>query len=129
MKYVIDSYAWLEYFMGTRSGEKAKSVIDRPEAERFTPTICIAEVYAKVLKNESEDMAETRRDFIRRMSAIVPLSEIIAVQAAKIDVPQKRAIEGWGLADSIVLATAKSKGCKVLTGDKHFEGLEDVELI
>ncbi|MFY3741199.1 MAG: putative nucleic acid-binding protein [Candidatus Nitrosomirales archaeon] len=129
MKYVIDSYAWIEYFMGTRSGEKARSVIDGQEEEKFTPSICIAEVYAKVLKNESEDMAETRRGFIRRMSAIIPLSETIAVQAAKIDVSQKTAVEGWGLADSIVLATARSKGCKVLTGDKHFEGLEDVELI
>jgi predicted nucleic acid-binding protein len=129
LKYVIDSYAWIEYFMGTRSGEKARSVIDGQEEEKFTPSICIAEVYAKVLKNESEDMAETRRGFIRRMSAIIPLSETIAVQAAKIDVSQKTAVEGWGLADSIVLATARSKGCKVLTGDKHFEGLEDVELI
>ncbi len=129
MKYVIDSYAWLEYFMGTQKGEKAKSVIDLPENEKFTPSICVAEVYAKILKVEDENMAETRRSFMRGRSAIVALNEAIAVQAAKMDVSLKKTVDGWGLADSIVLATAKSKGCKVLTGDKHFAGLEDVELI
>lgn len=129
MKYVIDSHAWLEYFMGTKSGEKVKSVVDSPEDEKFTPSICVAEVYAKVLKIEDEGMAETRRSFMRGSSAIVPLNEAIAVQAAKIDVALKKTVDGWGLADSIVLATARSKFCKVLTGDKHFEGLEDVVLI
>ena len=43
MKYVIDSYAWIEYFMGTQTGEKVKSIIEGME-EKITPTICIAEV-------------------------------------------------------------------------------------
>lgn len=129
MKYVIDSYAWLEYFMGTKSGERVKSVIDSTEDENFTPSICVAEVYAKALKVEDEGMAESRRTFMRTSSAIVPLNESIAVQAAKIDVALKKTVDGWGLADSIVLATARSKGCKVLTGDKHFDGLDDVVLI
>jgi len=28
MKYIIDSYAWIEYFMGTKAGEKAKPIIE-----------------------------------------------------------------------------------------------------
>jgi len=27
VKYLIDSYAWMEYFMGTKAGEKVKPVI------------------------------------------------------------------------------------------------------
>ncbi len=129
MKYVIDSYAWLEYFMGTEKGAKAKALIDSREHEKLTPSICIAEVYAKALKLEGEAGAEEKRAFMKASSAFIALNESIAVQAAKLDVSLKRSVEGWGLADSIVLATAKFTGSKVLTGDTHFEALEDVQLI
>ncbi len=129
MKYVIDSYAWIEYFMGTEKGERAKAIIDSREHEKLTPSICIAETYAKVLKVEGEEGAEERRAFMKAVSAFVALNETIAVQAAKLDGSMKRNVKGWGLADSIVLATAKIMGSKVLTGDKHFQALEDVELI
>lgn len=129
MKYIIDSYAWIEYFMGTEKGEKAKAIIDSALQEKLTPSICLAEVYAKALKLEGEAGAEKRRAFMKAGSALVMLSESIAVQAAKLDVSLKKRIEGWGLADSIVLATARSMSGRVLTGDKHFETLEDVELI
>jgi len=52
MKYVIDSHAWLEYFMGTVAGEKAGEIIESSEHEKLTPTICLSEIYAKVLKVE-----------------------------------------------------------------------------
>ena len=129
MKYVIDSYAWLEYCMGTEKGEKAKAIIDSPEHEKLTPSICIAEIYAKALKLEGEEGAEERRAFMKASSAFIPLNESIAVQAAKLDVSMKKNVDGWGLADSIVLATAKFTRSKVLTGDRHFQRLEDVELI
>ncbi len=129
MKYVIDSYAWLEYFMGTEEGEKAKTVIDSRVHEKLTPSICVAEIYAKVLRLEGEAEAENRRAFMKAKSALIPLSETIAVQAAKLDVTLKKTIRGWGLADSIVLATARSTGSTALTGDKHFESLEGVEFI
>lgn len=129
MKYVIDSYAWIEYFMGTERGRKAKIVLDSREHEKLTPSICVAEVYAKALKLEGEQGAENRRAFMKIRSAFHPLDENIAVQAAKLDVIQKKTVKGWGLADSIVLATARSTGSFVLTGDKHFEGIEGVEFI
>jgi predicted nucleic acid-binding protein len=129
MKYVIDSYAWIEYFMGTERGKKAKAIIDSREHEKLTPSICIAEIYAKALKLEGEEGAEERRAFMKAASAFVPLNESIAVQAAKLDVSMKRNVERWGLADSIVLATAKFTGSKVLTGDRHFQALEGVDLI
>ncbi|MGD0995889.1 MAG: hypothetical protein ABR909_10255 [Candidatus Bathyarchaeia archaeon] len=35
MKYVIGSYTWIEYFMGTKAGEKAASIIENSE-EKIT---------------------------------------------------------------------------------------------
>jgi len=100
MKYVIDSYAWIEYFMGTKAGEKVKPIIEGLE-EKITPTICLAEVYAKT----------------------------IAIKAAKIDVDMKKKVEGWGLADSIVYATGLIREAKIVTGDIHFQNLKNVIFI
>jgi len=129
MKYLIDSYAWLEYFMGTEAGEKARQIIESSENEKLTPTICLSEIYAKVLKTEGLDRAEIQRAFIKLRTALVPLSEEIAVESAKIDVEMKKKVKGWGLADSVVLGTARWKRAKVVTGDEHFKDLEQTVYI
>jgi len=128
MKYVIDSYAWLAYFMGTKEGENAKTIIDSSE-EKITPTICLAEVYGKTLKVEGEETAEKQRIFIKEKSALAPLDELIALEAARTSNKMKKEIEGWGLADSIVYATGVVKKAEVVTGDEHFKELEGVLFI
>jgi hypothetical protein len=68
MKYLIDSYAWIEYFMGTEAGEKAKPIIES-QHEKITPTMCLAEVYAKTLKAEGQELAEKQRIFIKEQAS------------------------------------------------------------
>ncbi len=128
MRYVIDSYAWLEYFMGTRAGEKVKLLIEGLD-EKITPTICLAEIYAKTLRVGDEELAEKQRRFIKERSALVLLDEKIAVESAKIDCIMKKKIEGWGLADSIVYATGLTKKAEIVTGDEHFKNLKNVIFI
>ncbi len=128
MRYVIDSYAWLEYFMGTKAGENAKAIIENFE-EKITPTICLAEVYGKTLKVENQEVAEKQRAFIKEKSALVYLDESIAVESAKVQVRMKKEIDGWGLADSMVYATAIVKKGEVVTGDEHFRKLKNVLFI
>ncbi|MGC8940062.1 MAG: type II toxin-antitoxin system VapC family toxin [Candidatus Bathyarchaeia archaeon] len=128
MRYVIDSFAWIEYFMGTKAGEKAKPIIEGVD-EKITPTICLAEVYAKTTKAESQELAEKQRTFIKEKSALAPLDETIAVESAKIDVIMKKKIKGWGLADSIVYATGITKKAEIVTGDEHFKNLKNVIFI
>ena len=128
MKYVIDSYAWIEYFMGTKAGEKVKDLIENSE-EKITPSICLAEVYAKALKVESQEIAEKQKIFMKEKSSIAYLDESIAVESAKVNVRMKKEIDGWGLADSIVYATAVIKKAEVVTGDEHFKKLKNVLFI
>ncbi len=129
MKYIIDSHAWLEYFMGTDGGRKVKAIVDSEVNEKLTPSICLAEIYAKILRSEAAEKAELRRAFIKSRSALVVLGEELAVEAAKLDVVMKKRVPGWGLADSIVLSTARDRGGKVVTGDQHFRGLPEVYMI
>jgi predicted nucleic acid-binding protein len=128
MRYVIDSYAWIEYFMGTKTGETAKGIIECSE-EKITPTICLAEVYGKTLKVENQELAEKQRTFIKEKSALAPLDEQIALETAKLNVRLKKEIDGWGLADSVVYATALVKKAEVMTGDEHFKKLKNVIFI
>ena len=125
MKYVIDSYAWIEYFTGSELGKKVKSLIESSE-EKLTPTICLAEVYAKTLKVENQELAEKQKAFIKEKSALAFLDEPIAVESARQNVQMKKEIDGWGLADSIVYATAIIKKAEVVTGDEHFKKLKNV---
>ncbi|MBO3763282.1 type II toxin-antitoxin system VapC family toxin [Thermofilum sp.] len=128
MRYIIDSYAWIEYFMGTKAGEKVKPIVEGLE-EKITPTICLAEVYAKTIRVEGEKMAEKQRVFIKERSIILPLDEKLAVEAAKIDIAMKRKVKSWGLADSIVYAAGLVKKAEIVTGDEHFKDLENVFFI
>ena len=114
--------------MGTKAGEKVKPIVEGLE-EKITPTICLAEVYAKTLRVEGQGLAEKQRTFIKERSALTPLDEKIAVESAKIDAVMKRKIKGWGLADSIVYATGIVKKAEIVTGDKHFQNLKHVVFI
>ena len=41
----------------------------------------------------------------------------------------KKDVPGWGLADSIVYATAALKKALIVTGDEHFKKLKNVSFI
>lgn len=128
MRYVIDSYAWIEYFMGTKAGKTVKPIIEGLE-EKITPTICLAETYAKTITVESKELAEKQIIFIKERSALASLDEKTAIESAKLNVTLKTKIKGWGLADSIVYATGLLKKAEVVTGDRHFKELENVIFI
>jgi len=49
VKTVVDTYAWIEVFIGSACGEKAKEIIQKSE-EAYTPDVVIAEVARKYLK-------------------------------------------------------------------------------
>jgi predicted nucleic acid-binding protein len=131
-KYVIDAYAWIEYFRASKYGEVAKEYVE--SADSVTPSIVVAEVSRKLQKeieigNETPDGRLKRLDFINATSQIVELDFELAVIAGKTDCDMKKKEKGWGLADSIVLCTARSVKGKVVTGDEHFRDLKEVVFI
>ncbi|MEM2969134.1 MAG: PIN domain-containing protein [Candidatus Bathyarchaeia archaeon] len=131
-KYIIDAYAWIEYFRASKSGEIAKEYIESDAAA--TPTIVVAEISRKLLQeiaigNETPEGRMKRLEFIRAKSQIIALDFEIAAEAGKIDVEMKKKVKGWGLADSIILCAARSVKGKIVTGDEHFRGLEETILI
>jgi predicted nucleic acid-binding protein len=123
---LLDSFAWMEYFMGTLKGGKVKGFVD-DDSQLYTSPIVIAEIYSKSLRTDGK--AEERKDFIIKRCAVVLLDENIAVEAAKIHAENKVKTPDFGLADAIILASARSRKIKVLTGDPHFKNFDDAVML
>jgi len=121
MSVTFDTYAWLEYFFGTPKGKSVKKIVDSGETI-FTPTFGLLELKRKYLALNEE--YQTKVEFIRQRSQLVAADESIALSAA--DWIHSRGLHS---SDALIYATALSKRSKLLTGDPHFRGLDDVQML
>jgi predicted nucleic acid-binding protein len=125
MTVLVDSWAWIEYFKGSAAGEKVRGIIEDTQEKIILSSINIAEVYNSFLRDyshpDNERYAEASRKAMKQRSYVYEVDEKVAVDSAKIKHEKK-----WGLGDSTIYATAKREGAKVLTGDPHFKGLNEV---
>ena len=131
-KYVIDAYAWIEYFRSSKYGEVAKEYIESTDS--VTPSIVVSEVSRKLQKetelgNETPEGRLKRLEFISATSQVVGLDFELAVAAGKTACEMNKKEKGWGLADAVVLCTVRNLGGKVVTGDEHFRDLKEVVFI
>ena len=119
---VVDSSGWLEYVAEGPSAEFFAPAIEAPE-ELVVPTLSILEVFRAVARQTS-DVAALQVVAIMREGRIVPLDDEIAVAAARIGVDQQ-----LGLADSVMLATARAHDAVLLTQSVAFRGIPGVEFV
>jgi predicted nucleic acid-binding protein len=117
---LIDSWAWVEFFAGSKIGEIVKTYVMDEDQEIIISSINLAEIYRLALDRCDEKTAEKRRRAMISRCYLIPVDEEIAVKGAKF-----RHERDWGLGDALIYATAIREGAKVLTGDPHFKGLED----
>lgn len=116
---LVDSCGWLEYFAdGPNAGFYAPA-LEEP-ASLLVPTICLLEVFKRVLKQRGEDAA-LQAAAAMHQGLIVPLDAPLALRAARISDDLK-----LPLADSVILATAQTYAAVIWTQDTHFQGLEGV---
>lgn len=117
---VVDSYAWVEYAEGSTEGRTAKEYIDGP-AELVTPSIVVAELADRAARTDRHPAwTETLRPFIHRQSTVRALDTELADRAGTLTWEMRDASPEAGLADAIVLATAREYDARVLTGDPDF---------
>ena len=125
--YVLDSYAWVEYFRGTEKGETVRVLLENMAC--FTPAIVIAELSDKYAR-EKYDFWEQDLQFIIENSSIIDLGKEIAAEAGKIkQAVRKKYKNNFGLADAIKLSTAKKINKQVDTGELHFKKIKNVEFL
>lgn len=129
---MIDTYAWVEYLIGSRIGTKAKDYIETGQA--LTPSIVLVELRKWYLREIEEGRRSEREmqlhfQFIESATEVVPLDTSLASKAGETDFLMKKRVRNWPIADSIIYATTRSRGAQVVTGDPHFRGLEEVIFI
>ncbi|MDO8460579.1 MAG: PIN domain-containing protein [Nanoarchaeota archaeon] len=121
-EFIVDSYAWVEYFKGSKQGEIAKKFIESKTSATSVITIAeLSEKYQRESKSFEEDF-----NFIISQTKIIQLDIEIALLAGKINNENKKKIKNWGMADAIILSSAKINKSKVVTGDEHFRNLDSV---
>ncbi len=121
---LIDSYGWLEYFLeGPLADKYAKYIEEANEENCVTPTIVVYEVYKRIRSIQGEQSALEAYSQITR-TKIVELTSQTAMEAAEISLSTK-----LGMADSIVLATARAFDAQVLTNDKHLKGFKECKFM
>ena len=119
----FDTYAWIEYFEGSKKGKVAESYVT-DEGIVYTPTICLAELKAKLLRDKVlAEKIEKILEIVMSRSVLVSLDGDIALNAAEF---KKR---GLYMMDAIVYATALFNNTYLLTGDKHFQGYDNIEFL
>lgn len=126
MKIVVDSFAWLEIFLGTDKGRVATKFIDDAD-EVCTPDVVLAEIARKYAREGADKrIVEQRLDAIAEVSRIIQIDRDVALEcgSAFLDLRQEAKKKGPrdpSLFDAIILGSTRSIGAKVLTGDPHFK--------
>jgi len=119
---VVDSSGWLEYFAdGSNADFFAPAITDEPNL--VVPTICMFEVFKRLSIQLGKEQALQAMGMLYR-GQLAALSDEIALQAALLSLEHK-----LPLADSIILATARTQKATLWTQDEHFKNLPSVEYI
>lgn len=125
-RYVVDSWAWLEYMQGSKSGKEVDLRISGGE-EVWTSAVSLAEMVSKY--------ARKGKDSNPVVGAVTTLSRLgipdikDAIEAGKIHAKEKERSPNFSLSDSFVLQLARKLEGKVLTGDPDFRGIKEAELL
>src|SRR3989344_813447 len=119
---LIDTYAWIELFQESEEGMEVKKVLS--EQNNYTSIVSISEIVVWALKNNIDP--EKYIDFVRELSGILEVTDAISILAGRLNFEIRKNIGDFGMIDSIIYATAKFYNLQVLTGDKHFQGLDGV---
>lgn len=119
---VVDSSGWLEYFANGPNAHHFAAAVEQVE-ELVVPTISVYEVFKRVSQEQGVTAAFAAAGLMYQ-GEVVSLNGLLSVDAAYLS--KRLALP---MADSIILATANSRGATLWTQDKDFAAIEGVNYI
>jgi predicted nucleic acid-binding protein len=120
----IDTFAWIELIRGGGQAARARKAVEQADL-CFTPSIVLAEVAAVCVRDGlADEIIREELGAIRESCEIVPIDSNIAMAAARLAEQLRwnartHGLPTPGLADGLVLATARASHSSLLTGDRH----------
>ncbi|MBI4148577.1 PIN domain-containing protein [Candidatus Woesearchaeota archaeon] len=122
--YIVDAYAWIEYFRGSKKGEPFKKLL-MSEAIAFISVECtIAEVRLWAIRNTID--FDKLFVVMKANSSFSPVTLHDWIEAAAIRQEMRKTRERFGLIDALLLVKQKEQRCHIITGDPHFKGLPSI---
>ena len=122
-RFVVDSWAWIEYLDGSEIGSQIKNYIEDEKNIILTSSLTIAEVVSRFLRKRTNPHEAVAA--ISSLSRVLPADLKIAAFAGELHAEIRASIKDFGLADSFILAAAKVEKAIILTGDPHFKGFPE----
>ena len=126
-RFVMDAYAWIEYFDGSIAGEKVRKIIEDPENIIHTNIVTLAELSSHFARKNSP--FREARAIILSLSAVYLIDLMFVEEVGKIHAEIKPKHKHMGLADVFVLLTAKRLKAKIVTGDEDFRDFPETVMI
>lgn len=119
---LVDSCGWLEYLAdGPNAAFFAPAIEDTEDI--LVPTLCILEVFKRVLQQRGEDAA-LQAVALMQQGRVIDLDSGIAVTAAKIGHEIK-----LPMADAVIVATARIHHAVIWTQDSDLKEVEGVKFV
>ena len=119
---LVDSCGWLEYFTDGPNAAFFAPAIENTE-KLLVPTLCILEVFKRVLQQRGEDAA-LQAAALMQQGQVIDLDSGTAVHAAKIGHEEK-----LPLADAVIVATARIHHAVIWTQDSDLMDVEGVKFV
>lgn len=130
MRYVIDSYSWIDYFDGNVAGQKVKQHIENPNNEIITNILNLAEISSFFIRKNFEiSKIDEAFKILFSISKIYNFDADFSKNAGLLHAQMRKKEKDFGLIDAFVLLTARKLKARIITGDKHFSKLKEAVLI
>ena len=126
MSFVVDTYALFEWYV---QGNPRYEPYFQPDAQRHLTVLTLLEFYHQIYHRMGESTAE---EFYAHLKAYCKVEELTDESIRQSAAFRSRMLRGGkepSYADSVNYVTAQIIGAKLLTGDKEFEDMEDVEFV
>ena len=120
---LIDSSAWLSYFLA--ENDLSEEFIEGGNHLLMTSVLSIFEIKRKMLmKHIKESKIEEFLKFIKTRSLLIEINERICNDAVGLSLEYK-----LHTIDSLIYCSAILNNATLISGDEHFEGLENASIL
>lgn len=120
---LIDSSAWLSYFLA--ENELSKKFIEEGNHVLMISALSIFEIKRKMsMKNVKQLKIEEFLKFVKTRSLLIELNEKICNNAVELSLKHN-----LHTIDSLIYCSAVLNKATLISGDKHFEGLENAFIL
>ncbi len=127
MEYLLDTNAIVRHFAQiSKLGKKAKEIISRAEKDQHQLFVSIISLMEIMYLSEKKRIPLTLDEIINDLNK----KECYSIVEFDVEILKKAAsFHFYELHDRLILATAMVLGMPVISSDKKFDSVEDIEVI